>query len=172
MTLSTNGERVPHGRYLEWGKRVQAREKRVLRTPNLPPWFSQAMTVQSSTSLLSASVTLGLVWDCNYPTPGQISQCSFQVRAKPLKLQASGATRDVVVAAARARWIEHLVGLCLRQGGLACQPSFLFILPSAKCACSCPYTSVSLRCQRSLGFCQVGTSSLRTGEMGESIEVQ
>lgn len=76
------------------------------------------------------------------------------------------------MAGATACWIEHLVGGCLRQGGLACHPSVLICSTLCKI---CPFLSLYLsfpKLSERLRVLPIGTSTSRSGEAGEPSEVE
>jgi hypothetical protein len=79
---------------------------------------------------------------------------------------------DGVVAGATACWIEHLVGGCLRQGGLAFHPSIFICSTLCKtCLSLSLYLSFPKLAERT-GILPTGTSTSSTGDSGEPSEVQ
>lgn len=105
--------------------------RRVLRTPSPPPWESQVKTLQSPTGPLSASATLGLVWDCNCQVLGHLSQGSFQSEAEPpsyryqgyrgMGWRLDGASCRTVLSAGKSGMSPlHFHSLCLLQKCACC----------------------------------------------------
>lgn len=107
--------------------------RKVLRTPSPPPWEGQVKTLQSPAGPLSASATLGLVWDRNCQVPGHLSQGSFQSEAKPRSYRHQGywgmgwwldrASCRTVLSAGKSGMLPlHFHSFCLLQNVLAPSP--------------------------------------------------